>query len=169
MLHTTAAAPAGARAPAGHDIATEFLAFSMGEEEYGLDILKVQEIRGYEAVTHIANAPDFFKGVINLRGVIVPVVDMRIMLKLGTATYDAFTIVIVLNIGGKVVGMVVDSVSDVISLAREEIRPAPEDGSTVDTGYLIGLGTVADRMIILVDIDKLMASPGVGIAGVLAS
>ncbi|MBZ2207225.1 chemotaxis protein CheW [Massilia soli] len=169
MLHTTAAAPTGARAPAGHDIVTEFLAFSMGEEEYGLDILKVQEIRGYEAVTHIANAPDFFKGVINLRGVIVPVVDMRIMLTLGTPTYDAFTIVIVLNIGGKVVGMVVDGVSDVISLSHNDIRPAPEVGGAVDTGYLIGLGTLAERMVILVDIDKLMASPGVGIAGVLAS
>ena len=169
MLHSTAAVPADARAPAGHDIATEFLAFSMGQEEYGLDILKVQEIRGYEAVTHIANAPDFFKGVINLRGVIVPVVDMRIMLRLGAPTYDAFTIVIVLNIGGKVMGMVVDGVSDVISLAPDNIRPAPEVGGAVDTGYLIGLGTVAERMVILVDIDKLMASPGVGIAGTLAS
>jgi purine-binding chemotaxis protein CheW len=169
MLHTTAAAPTGARAPATNDIPSEFLAFSMGQEEYGLDILKVQEIRGYDAVTHIANAPDFFKGVINLRGVIVPVIDMRIMLKIGTPTYDSVTIVIVLNIGGKVVGMVVDSVSDVISLGRDDIRPAPEVGSAVDTGYLIGLGTVAERMLILVDIDKLMANPGVGIAGALAS
>jgi len=94
----------------------EFLAFTLGKEEYGIDILKVQEIRGYEAVTRIANSPDFIKGVVNLRGIIVPIVDMRIKFQLGEPTYDQFTVVIILNIGGRVVGMVVDSVSDVITL-----------------------------------------------------
>ena len=94
----------------------EFLAFKLGAEEYGIDILKVQEIRGYEAVTRIANAPEFIKGVINLRGIIIPVVDMRIKFKLGEPVYDQFTVVIILNINGRVVGMVVDSVSDVTSL-----------------------------------------------------
>ncbi len=146
----------------------EFLAFTMGEEEYGLDILKVQEIRGYEAVTRIANAPEYFKGVMNLRGVIVPVIDMRIKFKLGTS-YDAFTIVIVLNLGGKVVGMVVDSVSDVTTLTPQQIRPAPDMGGVFASDYLIGLGTVDERMLILVDIDKLMASPEIGMLAELAA
>jgi purine-binding chemotaxis protein CheW len=136
----------------------EFLAFKLGQEEYGVDILKVQEIRGYENVTRIANAPDYVKGVVNLRGTIVPIVDMRIKFNLGTPTYDAFTVVIVLNISGRVLGMVVDSVSDVTTLANEQIRPAPAMGSTLDTDYLIGIGTLEDRMLILVDIEKLMSS-----------
>ncbi|MCH8621687.1 chemotaxis protein CheW [Undibacterium sp. TS12] len=144
---------------AGH----EFLAFTLGKEEYGIDILKVQEIRGYEAVTRIANAPDFLKGVINLRGIIVPVVDMRIKFNLGTPTYDQFTVVIILNIEGRIVGMVVDSVSDVTTLLPEQVRPAPEMGTTFSTDFLIGLGTLDDRMLILVDIDKLMSSPEMGL------
>jgi purine-binding chemotaxis protein CheW len=141
----------------------EFLAFCLGNEEYGINILKVQEIRGYDKVTKIANAPDFIKGVINLRGVIVPIVDMRIKFNLGTPTYDAFTVVIILNIAGRVVGMVVDSVSDVITLNRERIKPAPEMGSALNTDYLIGLGTIDERMVILADIDKLMSSEEMGI------
>ena len=156
------------RQPHAHDeTGHEFLAFTMGEEEYGLDILKVQEIRGYEAVTRIANAPEFFKGVMNLRGVIVPIVDMRIKFNLGTPTYDEFTIVIVLNLGGKVVGMVVDSVSDVTTLTAQQIRPAPDMGGVFDSDYLIGLGTLDERMLILVDIDKLMSSAEIGILGTL--
>lgn len=147
----------------------EFLAFTMGQEEYGLDILKVQEIRGYEAVTTLANAPDYFKGVVNLRGVIVPIIDMRIRFKLGTPTYDQFTIVIVLNIQGTVMGMVVDSVSDVTTLAPEQIRAAPQMGSAIDADYLIGLGTIDERMLILMDIDKLMASDDIGLVRQLAS
>lgn len=142
---------------------TEFLSFKLGDEEYGLNILKVQEIRGYEAVTRIANAPEFIKGVINLRGIIVPIVDMRIKLGLGDATYDQFTVVIVLNLGGKVLGMVVDGVSDVVMIAPDQIKPAPQLGSALTTDYLIGLGTLEDRMLILVDIDKLMTSPEMGI------
>ena len=149
--------------------AAEFLAFTMGQEEYGLDIIKVQEIRGYEAVTRLANTPDYFKGVINLRGVIVPVIDMRIKLGLGTPTYDQFTIVIVLNIRGNVMAMVVDSVSDVTTLTPERIRPAPEFGNAIDTDYLIGLGTLDERMLILVDIEKLMASDGIGLIHKLAA
>jgi len=141
----------------------EFLAFRLGKEEYGIDILKVQEIRGYETVTRIANAPEFIKGLINLRGIIVPIVDMRIKFNLGTPTYDQFTVVIILNIGSRVVGMVVDSVSDVTTLMPEQIKPAPEMGSALDTKYLIGLGTLDERMLILVDIDKLMSSPDMGL------
>ncbi|WP_411881085.1 chemotaxis protein CheW [Polaromonas sp. YR568] len=136
----------------------EFLAFTLGQEEYGVDIQKVQELRGYDTVTRIANAPEHIKGVVNLRGIIVPIVDMRIKFKLGTPTYDQFTVVIILNIASRVMGMVVDSVSDVITLSPEQIRPAPEMGSVLDTDYLIGLGTLDERMLILVDIDKLMSS-----------
>lgn len=147
----------------------EFLAFTMGQEEYGLDILKVQEIRGYEAVTTLANAPDYFKGVINLRGVIVPVIDMRIRFNLATPTYDQFTIVIVLNIGGTTMGMVVDSVSDVTTLASEQIRPPPQLGSAIGANYLIGIGTIDERMLILIDIDKLMGSDDIGLVRKLAA
>jgi len=146
-----------------NSVLREFLAFRLGKEEYGIDILKVQEIRGYEAVTKIANAPEFIKGLINLRGIIVPIVDMRIKFNLGTPTYDQFTVVIILNIGSRVVGMVVDSVSDVTTLTPEQIKPAPEMGSVLDTEYLIGLGTLDERMLILVDIDKLMSSSDMGL------
>ncbi len=151
------------------DTAHEFLAFTLGKEEYGVHILKVQEIRGYETVTRIANAPEFIKGVVNLRGIIVPIVDMRIKFNLGTPTYDQFTVVIILNVGGRVVGMVVDSVSDVITLSPEQIKPAPEMGSALNTEYLIGLGTVDQRMLILVDIDKLMSSAEMGLIDKIAA
>lgn len=147
----------------------EYLAFKLGKEEYGIDILKVQEIRGYETVTRIANAPDFIKGVVNLRGIIVPIVDMRIKFNLGEPTYDQFTVVIILNIGGRVVGMVVDSVSDVITLSPDQIKPAPEMGTALNTDYLVGLGTIDERMLILVDIDKLMSSAEMGLIDKIAA
>ncbi|MDO9419626.1 MULTISPECIES: chemotaxis protein CheW [Herminiimonas] len=153
----------------GAETGNEFLAFTLGKEEYGIDILKVQEIRGYEAVTRIANAPEFVKGVVNLRGIIVPIVDMRIKFNLGEPTYDQFTVVIILNISGRVVGMVVDSVSDVITLSPEQIKPAPEMGTAFNTDYLIGLGTLDERMLILVDIDKLMSSEEMGLIEKIAA
>jgi len=137
----------------------EILVFTLGREEYGIDILKVQEIRGYDAVTTLANMPVFIKGVINLRGAIVPIIDMRIKFNLGQADYNQFTVVIILNIGRRVVGIVVDGVSDVLTLSSEQIRPAPEFGGTVNTEYLLGLGAVDERMIILMDIEKMMTSP----------
>lgn len=136
----------------------ECLTFTLGKEEYGIDILKVQEIRGYETPTRIANAPAFIKGVINLRGVIVPIIDLRLKFNLGEPTYDQFTVVIILNIGKRVVGAVVDGVSDVIQISPENLRPAPEFGSILDTQYILGLGTIDERMIIVVDIEKLMTS-----------
>lgn len=144
-------------------VAEEFLTFTLGSEEYAIDILKVQEIRGYDAVTKIANTPDYIKGVINMRGVIVPVVDMRLKFHLGSATYDQFTVMIILNLGQRIVGMVVDSVSDVIALNPDEIRPAPDFGSTFDTQYLLGLANVGERMAIVVDIEKLMTSQEMGL------
>jgi purine-binding chemotaxis protein CheW len=145
------------------DTGNEFLAFNLGQEEYGIDILKVQEIRGYENVTRIANAPEYIKGVVNLRGTIVPIVDMRIKFNLNDPTYDQFTVVIVLNVSSRIVGVVVDSVSDVTTLMPEQIRPAPAMGTTLDADYLIGLGTVDERMLILIDIGKLISSADMGL------
>ncbi|MEI8031134.1 MAG: chemotaxis protein CheW [Comamonadaceae bacterium] len=142
--------------PGASSARQEFLTFTLGKEEYGIEILKVQEIRSYEVVTTIANAPEFIKGVVNLRGTIVPIVDMRIKFNLGQPDYTEFTVVIILNVAGRVVGMVVDSVSDVISLGAEQIRPAPDFSSSFDIKYITGLGTIDARMLILVDIEKLM-------------
>ena len=153
------------REKATADASRELLTFTLGNEEYGIDILKVQEIRGYEAVTTIANAPEFIKGVINLRGIIVPIVDMRIKFNLGSVTYDETTVVIILNVANRVVGMVVDGVSDVTTLKADEIKPPPEFGAGLDTKYLQGLGTAGERMIILVDIEKLMSSKDMELIG----
>ncbi|MFN7086569.1 MAG: chemotaxis protein CheW, partial [Burkholderiales bacterium] len=111
-----------------------------------------------EEPTHIANAPAFIKGVVNLRGVIVPIVDLRIKFGLGEAKYDQFTVVIILTVAGRVVGMVVDGVSDVITLGAEQVKPAPNFSAAFDTEYITGLGTVEERMLILVDIEKLMSA-----------
>jgi len=138
--------------------AQEYLTFTLGPEEYAIDILKVQEIRGYEQPTTIANAPNFIKGVINLRGTIVPIVDLRIKFGVGKAEYTPFTVVIILSMSGRVVGIVVDGVSDVTSLRSDQVHPAPEFASTVDTRFINGLGTRGERMLIVVDIEKLMLS-----------
>ena len=136
--------------------AGEFLSFTLGNEQYGVDILKVQEIRGYDQVTRVPDAPDYIKGVINLRGTIVPVIDLRLKLRLENARYDAFTVMIVLNVEQRVVGIVVDSVSDVIELGAEQIRPTPEFGAAVDTRFINGIGTQDERMLILLDIETLL-------------
>jgi purine-binding chemotaxis protein CheW len=141
----------------------EFLTFRLGAEEYGIDILRVQEIRSYEEPTRIANSPSFIKGVVNLRGVIVPVVDLRIKLGCETIEYNGFTVVIVLNVKGRVVGAVVDSVSDVLELPRSEIKPSPEMSTSVDTAFITGIASVGDRMLILMDIEALMSSSDMGL------
>ena len=144
-------------------VINEFLTFRLGKEEYGIEILKVQEIRGYDSITQIANAPEFIKGVVNLRGIIVPIIDMRIKFRLGNADYDQFTVVIILNVAGRVMGIVVDGVSDVISIGANQMRPTPGFGSVIDTEYIMGLGTVDQRMLILIDIEKLMSSSDMGL------
>jgi len=136
----------------------EYLSFTLGAEHYGVDILKVQEIRGYDSVTRVPDAPDYIKGVINLRGTIVPVIDLRLKLRLDEARYDAFTVMIVLNVDNRVVGIVVDSVSDVIPLNADQIRPTPEFGAAVDTRFISGIGTQDDKMLILLDIETLLDS-----------
>ena len=141
----------------------EFLTFRLGAEEYGIDILRVQEIRSFEEPTRIANAPSFIKGVVNLRGVIVPVVDLRIKLGCEKVEYNGFTVVIVLNVQGRVVGAVVDSVSDVLELSSDLIKPAPEMNTTVDTSFITGIASVGERMLILMDIEALMSSADMGL------
>lgn len=141
----------------------EFLTFVLGDENYALDIMTVKEIRGYEDVTKIANAPDYIKGVLNLRGDIVPIIDLRIKFAVGEATYDEFTIVIMLMIGDRVVGIVVDEVSDVIKVDDDDIRPPPEFGVAFDSAYLHGLTTINEQMIILVNIQKLISSDELGL------
>ena len=149
----------------------EYLTFRLGAEEYGIDILRVQEIRSYEQPTRIANSPSFIKGVVNLRGVIVPISDLRLKLGCESAEYNTFTVVVVLNVRGRVVGAVVDSVSDVLELKKDEIKPAPELSSSIDAGFITGIGTVknghgekeVDRMLILMDIEGLMSSADMGL------
>jgi purine-binding chemotaxis protein CheW len=147
---------------------SEFLAFKLGNEEYGIDILRVQEIRSFERPTRMANAPEHILGVVNLRGVIVPIVDMRIKFNLSTVSYDTFTVVIILNIGSRVVGMVVDGVSDVITLTPEQLRPVPELSSAIGSDHLLAIGSLENRMLILIDIEKLMNSADLGLVSSLA-
>ncbi len=152
---------------AAASVGGEYLTFRLGAEEYGIDILRVQEIRSYETPTRIANSPSFIKGVVNLRGVIVPIVDLRIKLACAEAEYNDFTVVIVLNIKGRVVGAVVDSVSDVLELNSGHIKEAPEMNSVVDTSFITGIGSLKtdghERMLILMDIEALMSSADMGL------
>jgi purine-binding chemotaxis protein CheW len=149
----------------------EFLTFRLGAEEYGIDILRVQEIRSYEQPTRIANAPSFIKGVVNLRGVIVPIIDLRLKLGCETAEYNTFTVVVVLNVRGRVVGAVVDSVSDVLELSKDNIKSSPEMSTSMDANFITGIGTIksgqgeteSERMLILMDIEGLMSSSDMGL------
>lgn len=160
---------AAASATTGHVPAmpSEFLSFRLGAEEYGIDILRVQEIRSYETPTRIANAPAFVKGVVNLRGVIVPIVDLRLKLGCEVAEFTDFTVVIVLNLRGRVVGAVVDSVSDVLALDADSIKPAPQMNGSVDGGHIIGMGCIkngdVERLLILTDIEALLGGSETGL------
>lgn len=145
-------------------VAREYLTFRLDQEEYGIDILKVQEIRGYESPTRVANAPSFIKGVVNLRGTIVPIVDMRLKFNCSKAEYNSFTVVIILNLRSRIVGIVVDSVSDVMELPPESFRSAPDVDSVIDSGSVLGLGSIGERMLILLDIERLMAGSDMGLA-----
>jgi purine-binding chemotaxis protein CheW len=166
-MSAIAADAVAARSPAQAAAArasAEYLTFRLGAEEYGIDILRVQEIRSFESPTRIANAPAHILGVVNLRGVIVPVVDLRIKLGCERVEVNTLTVVIVLNVKGRIVGAVVDSVSDVLELPRDQIRPAPEmSTATVDTAYITGIANVGERMLILMDIEALMSNPDMGL------
>lgn len=157
-MQTSLATPSTSAHPA-QNMPREYLTFRLGAEEYGIDILKVQEIRSYEAPTRLANVPDFIKGVMNLRGVIVPVVDLRQRFGCPNAEFGAFTVVIVLRLGNRTVGVVVDSVSDVLELAPETIKSAPNISSSVDPAHITGLGDLGDRTLILLDIQSMLMAP----------
>lgn len=149
----------------------EVLTLRLGDEEYGIDILSVQEIRSYEPPTRLANAPAFIQGVVNLRGTIVPIADLRLQFGLADASVSPATVVIVLNVASRVVGIVVDAVSDVVALAAEQVRPAPEFNAMVDTSHIVGLAALkqgeadeaAERLVILLDIERLITSPAMGL------
>jgi purine-binding chemotaxis protein CheW len=142
--------------PSGIAQGKEYLTFTLGSEEYGIDILKVQEIRGIDKVTHIVNAPEFIRGVINLRGVIVPIVDLRMKFSLGEAAFTPLTVVVILNVADRVVGAIVDSVSDVVYLSGDEIRPPPQFSAGLDLQFIEGLAATDDRMTIIMNIETLM-------------
>ena len=161
----TASQTAAPRPASAAGLPNEYLTFTLGEEEYGVDILKVQEIRSYDTVTKLPAAPAYIKGVINLRGTIVPVVDMRLRFAMDEARYDQFTVMIILSVNGRVVGLVVDGVSYVITLEAEQIRPAPDVAAgSLDTRFITGLGAVEERLLILVDIEGLVGKDGLALS-----
>jgi purine-binding chemotaxis protein CheW len=141
----------------------QFLTLRLGAEDYAIDILRVQEIRSYETPTRMVNAPAFIKGVINLRGVIVPIVDLRLKLQIEPVDYDEFTVVIILNVRGTVLGAVVDAVSDVVTLSLDAIKPAPQFEAAVDARFITGLASVAERMLIVINMDALLSNAEMGL------
>ncbi len=134
----------------------QFLTFNLAEEFYGVDILKVQEIKGYTAVTRIPNTPEYLKGVLNLRGTIVPIVDLRMKFGMGATQPSSFTVVVVVNVRNRVMGFLVDAVSDVLDLDAKEIQAPPELGSTVDITFVKGIGSSNDHLVTLLDIDRVL-------------
>ena len=145
------------------EAAGDYLSFRLGSEEYGIRIRLVQELRNYAGVTTIAGAPPWVRGVVNLRGVIVPIVDLRVRFALGEACYDDFTVVIILTIGDSMIGVVVDSVSDVITLASADLAAVPALGNTVDRHYLLGAGKTSEGIILLLDIARMLAADSAGL------
>ncbi|HEY3383259.1 MAG TPA: chemotaxis protein CheW [Vicinamibacterales bacterium] len=136
----------------------QYLTFALGQEEYGVEILRVQEIKGYSAITPIPNAPVYLKGVMNLRGTVVPVVDLRAKFSMAAAEYDKFTVVIVVTVGARVFGLVVDAVSDVVNLPEDKIEPAPELGDGIDTSFLRGMARAGEKFVLLLDIERVLGN-----------
>ena len=163
MTAVSAVASSSPRAEAGP--AREYLTFRLGSEEYGIDILRVQEIRSYEPPTRLAHSPDFIKGVIDLRGRIVPILDLRVKLQCPQAHYTDFTVVIILDIGNTVIGAVVDAVADVVTLAPDLIKPAPqfERQGSMDPAFVTGIASLGERMLIVVDIEALLSGDEIGL------
>jgi len=147
----------------------QFLTLRLGQEEYAIDILSVQEIRSYEEPTRMVNSPSFIKGVVNLRGVIVPIVDLRMKLNLEKIEYNEFTVVIILNVRGTVIGAVVDSVSDVVTLAEDAIQPAPQFEASLDARFITGLANIGDRMLIVMNMEALMSNAEMGMLAAVVS
>lgn len=135
---------------------SQFLTFNLGDELYGVDILRVQEIKGYTAVTKIPNTPSHIKGVLNLRGTIVPIIELRTKFNMPTIDYTAFTVIIVVVVRDKVMGLVVDAVSDVLNIDKKDIQPPPQFGAKVDVSFLNGIGKSNDKLVALLDMDRLL-------------
>jgi purine-binding chemotaxis protein CheW len=148
---------------------SQFLTFLLGEEQYGVDILRVQEIKGYTTVTRIPNTPDYIKGVLNLRGTIVPIVDLRTKFGMEKAEYTMFTVIVVVVIQDKVTGIVVDAVSDVMNINNKDIQAPPEFGAKVDIGFLKAIGKSGDKLVAILDIDQLLSDVAIGEAALAAS
>jgi purine-binding chemotaxis protein CheW len=144
--------------------AVQYLTLRLGSEEYAIDILRVQEIRSFEEPTRMVNSPGFIKGVINLRGVIVPIADLRLKLKMSDVAYNEFTVVIILNIHGSVVGAVVDGVSDVVTLSSQDIKPAPQFDTAMDSKFILGLAKIGERTLIVMNVEALMGNAELGIS-----
>ena len=156
---TSTTSSTGALADAG-----QYLTLRLGNEDYAIDILRVQEIRSYEEPTRMVNAPAFIKGVINLRGVIVPIVDLRLKLAIAKVDYDSFTVVILLNVHGTVIGAVVDAVSDVVTLTAQAIKSAPQFDNRIDARFITGLAQVGERMLIVMNVAALLSPAEMGMA-----
>jgi purine-binding chemotaxis protein CheW len=150
---TQTAASEQAHASAGG----QFLTFNLGNETFGLEILRVQEIKGYSTITPIPNAPPHVIGLMNLRGAVIPIIDLRRKFGMPAVDYTKFTVIIVVTVGPKVIGLMVDAVSDVLDLAANEIAPPPEFDASVDVSYLTGLGTAGEQLVTLLDVDKLVS------------
>jgi purine-binding chemotaxis protein CheW len=148
---------------------SQYLTFTLGDEQYGVEILKVQEIKGYSAVTPIPNTPSYIKGVMNLRGTIVPVVDLRSKLAMAEAEYNQFTVIIVVKVGQKVMGLIVDSVSDVLNIPIADIQAPPDFGSQVDAAFMNGMAKAGDKLVVLLDIDRVLGADGVGAHDMVAA
>ncbi|MHB8948386.1 MAG: chemotaxis protein CheW [Rhodoferax sp.] len=146
----------------------QYLTLRLGGEEYAIDILRVQEIRSYEEPTRMVNAPSFIKGVVNLRGVIVPIVDLRLKLNIDKVEYNEFTVVIILNVRGTVIGAVVDSVSDVVTLTSQSIKAAPQFDTAIDSRFITGLANLGDRMLIVMNMEALMSNAEMGMLAQVA-
>jgi purine-binding chemotaxis protein CheW len=155
---------ASANSGANKALSGQYLTLRLGQEEYAIDILRVQEIRSYEEPTKMVNSPSFVKGVVNLRGVIVPIVDLRLKLNTATADYTEFTVVIILNIRGTVIGAVVDGVSDVVTLTSDIIKPAPQFDSGIEARFVMGLANLGDRMLIVMNMESLLSNAELGMA-----
>jgi purine-binding chemotaxis protein CheW len=148
---------ATAETPRNLAAASQFLTFSLGQEEYGIELLKVQEIKGYAAITPIPNTPPHIKGVMNLRGAVIPIVDLRIRFGMEATEYTKFHVIIVINVGAKVMGLLVDAVSDVLNVGRDDIRPAPDFGAHADTRFISGMASAGDKVAVLLDIETLLS------------
>lgn len=135
----------------------QYLTFALGGEEYGVEILKVQEIRGYAPITPIPNTPPHIKGVMNLRGAIIPVVDLRRALAMPAAEHGPFTVIIVVTVGTRVMGLIVDAVSDVLDVARADIHSTPDFGSRIDARFIHGMARAGDKLVVLLDIERVLA------------